>query len=390
MKKYDDFDDFDDEDGIVRLDLARLLRNCLNGRKTIYKITLAFFLFGVFIAFASPKKYTAQCVFVPQFSQGLNSRFSSLASMAGLDMDLLSSSESNINPKVYPSILEHPGFQLELMYTKMHFEKADEPIDLYDYFTDSKYQKFNLLGKITHYTIGLPGIIKDAILPKTEVKQFTDSPVTELDANDKEYGLTSELRKARVYRMTEKEHNVAGAILASLKLDVDAKKGLLTLTASMPEATASAELCEAAFLGIKKYIGDFKRRTVSDKVMFLNRQVDEAHNIYIRKQEECAKVLDSNMGRLTASAKRERIRKESEYKLASQMYSELLKQQVTAKVKMDESTVAFTELSPAEVPLRCTSPKKMLIIFGWTFFGLLISCAYVCFKASRKGEDAES
>lgn len=389
MRNSDCFDDIEEDDEVGKIDFGQLFRDCRDSRKRIFKITLVFFLLGVFIAFASPEKYTARCVFVPQFGQGMGSRFSSLASMAGLDIDMLSSSESNINPKVYPGILEHPGFQLDLMHTKMHFEKAGEPIELYEYFTEREYQKFNLLGTVKHYTLGLPGIIKDALLPKEEVMQFNDSASGGIDLGP-ESGMTAELRNARIYRMTEKEFNVAKSILASLDLDVDAKKGLLTLKATMPEANASAELCEAAFLGIKKYIGDFKRRKVSDNLKFLDKQVEEAHEVYVRKQEECAKVMDSNMGNLTASAKRERITKEAEYKLASQMYSELLRQQVTARVKMEESTVAFTELSPAEIPLRRTSPKRMLIICGWTIFGFAVSCAYVCFKASRKRKDTES
>ena len=389
MKENDGFDYLEDDEGDVKIDFGQLFRDCKENRKRIIKITLAFFLFGVFIAFASPESYTSRCVFVPQFSQGLGSRFSSLASMASLDMDLLSTSESNINPKVYPGILEHPGFQLDLMHTKMHFEKADEPIELYDYVTEREYQKFNLLGTVKHYTIGLPGILKDALLPKTEVMQFTDSSSV-LSAVEDESGMTAELRGARIYRMTEKEANVAKYILSSLDLDVNARKGLLTLTAKMPEANASAELCEAAFLGIKKYIGDFKRRKASDNLKFLDRQVEEAYEVYIRKQEECAKVMDSNMGHLTASAKIERIRKEADYRLANQMYLELLKQQVTARVKMEESTVAFTELSPAEIPLRRSSPRRTLLICGWTFFGALVSCAYVCYKSSRKRKNIES
>ena len=389
MKERDDFDEFDDEGGIENINFGQLFRDCIEGKKKIIKITLAFFLVGVFIAFASPKKYTAQCVFVPQFSQGLGAKFSSLASMAGLDMDLASSSESNINPKVYPSILAHPGFQLDLMHTKMHFEKADHPIELYEYFTEGDYQKFNLLGTIKHYTLGLPGILKDALLPKSEVMEFSNDSNCSA-GNESDGGMTSELRKAKIYRMSEKEHNVSKAILGSLDLKVDAKKGMLTLTASMPEANASAELCEAAFLGIKKYIGDFKRRKVADNVKFLDRQVDEVHDVYIKKQEEWAKLMDSNMGHLTASAKTERIRKEAEYKLASQIYSELLRQQLTAKVKMEESTVAFTELSSPEVPLHPKSPKKVFIIVMWTMMGALISCSLVCYKASKARKNVES
>ncbi|MBQ7640615.1 MAG: hypothetical protein IJS91_06485, partial [Bacteroidales bacterium] len=105
-------------------------------RGRILLITGIFFLLGIFVAIFAPERFRSQCVFVPQVSQGLSSRYASLASLAGISLDLANVNDGQINPRVYPFILKHSGFQKELMYTEIHFAKAEQPITLYDYFTN--------------------------------------------------------------------------------------------------------------------------------------------------------------------------------------------------------------------------------------------------------------
>lgn len=392
MKEFDDFDmERDMEESGIDINLSEIFSLCWKKRLKIVRITVCFFLFGVFLAFALPSKYKSTCVFVPQFNQSLMSKYSSLASMMGVEMDLSSTSDAQVSPKVYPLILNHPGLQLELMHTKFHFEKADEPIDLYEYYTDGKYQKFNLIRFIMKYTVGLPGIVVNAIKgPDDDELQFmpvSDDPGTATDADDGS-SITAALRSAEIYRMTKKEFSVAKAMLSNLDLDVDAKKGYLTLTATMPEPVASAEFCEAAYLALKKYVGDFKRRKSQSNLAYIDEQVAEAYDKYVATQEACAKVMDSHLGNLTASAKMERIRKEGDYKLASQMYSELSRQQVSARIKLEESTVAFTELAPAEIPVKRSSPKRTMTVIGWTFLGFIAACGWELWSEKRR-KDSE-
>ncbi len=376
MNNFDEF--YDSDDSRSEIDIAGIISGLWAQRRKILKITGIFAAVGVFLALTLPPKFKASCVFVPQFSHGFGSKYASLASMAGLDMDLISSSESQINPKVYPMILEHPGFLLDLMHTPMNFEKADHQIDFYEYSTDKQYRKFNLIAFISKYTIGLPRLVLNAVIPEKEVMKI---PVSEPSENGETV--------THVYQMTKEEDDVAKALVGSIKLDVDAKKGCLTLTVTMPEAVASAQMCEAAYLTLKKYVGEFRRRKAADNLRYIDSQVEEAYQRYIEKQEQCARVMDSNMGSLTASAKMERIRKESEYNLANQMYGELARQQVSARIKLEESTVAFSEIAPAEVPLKRSSPKRVATVVGWAFLGFCAACAYVYFSGKRRDSESE-
>lgn len=222
------------------IDLIALAKTAWNGRKTIIKITIVFTIIGLFIAIFTPNQYQVSSIMVPQVSSGQNKLggLSSLAAMAGFNMNMNTGSE--LSPNIYPQIVQSIPFKLELMQTKLNFEGYDEKISLYDYYTDPQYAKFNILGFIKKYTIGLPGTILGAIRGKkasTQIASKTDDTIIQLTA--KESGLIKSL-EGMVY------------------LKTDVKQGLLTLTAIMPEAKSAAQLGQRAQEVLQEKITEFK------------------------------------------------------------------------------------------------------------------------------------
>ena len=352
----------------VDIDLIDSFARIWKRRKTIFLITLIAFLLGIFVAVFAPETYKAECVFVPQVSQGLNSRFSSLASLAGISLDLSSASnDGQINPRVYPFILNHTGFEKELMETPVHFSKAEEPITLYTYFTDDQYHKFNLLETVAKYTIGLPRLLAHQVAPKpTNVEAELARMMGEEAAS-----------ALPVYTMTKKEYEVARIIKRRIKLDVNAKKGYLTLTVKLPEAVASAEVCEATYQLIQKYVSTFKKAKSQANLEFIQEQLADAKRTYERRQEQLARFKDSNKGSFTARASIEEDRLKAECSLAQSLYSELAKNEQAARLKVAENTVTYTELSPVSVPIKRYSPKRFRTVVLWTLAGFLFGCCYV-------------
>ena len=352
----------------VDIDLIGSFAKIWKRRKTIWIITLIAFLLGIFVAIFAPERFRSQCIFVPQVSQGMSGRYASLAAMAGISIDLSSANDGQINPRVYPFILKHSGFQKELMETPIHFSKASEPITLYTYFTEDEYHKFNLFETVAKYTIGLPKLIAHSMAPKpTDVESELSRMLGEGSAP----------ATLPVYTLTKKEYEVARIIKRRIKLEVDSKKGYLTLTTELPEAIASAELCEAVYQLIQKYVSEFKKAKSQANLEFIQEQLADAKRNYERRQEQLARFKDSNKGSFTARASIEEERLKAECNLAQQLYSELAKSEQTAKLKVSENTVTYTELSPVSVPLKRYSPKRMITVTMWTLFGFLFGFVWV-------------
>ena len=339
-------------------------------RKLIIIVTACCFLFGVFLALFAPRVFRSQCIFVPQTNQSFAaSRYSSIASVIGVDLDI-SGTDGPINPKVYPFILQNNGYLKELMYTPVHFEKSPVPITLYEYYTNPDYQKFNLVSSIGKYTIGLPFMLLRSIMPKqkyvTDVETFNST----LDST--------------VTTLTKTEDDIARIRVKQVTIDGDVKQGVLTMTALMPEALASAEVCQRAFDLLKKYVSDFKQAKAKMNLDFIEQQHDEAKADYQKKQRSLAYYQDTHKGIMTSSYQVERVRLENEVELSKQLYAELAKNLLSSRVKLEENNVTFTELSPVSVPMRKFKPRGTLLTLIWTFLGFASSCCYVWIKESRK------
>jgi uncharacterized protein involved in exopolysaccharide biosynthesis len=73
----------------------------------------------------------------------------------------------------------------------------------------------------------------------------------------------------------------------------------------------------------------------------------------------------------SADIQRERI--ESEYKLSSTVYNELLKKFEEAKIKLQQETPVFQVLEPPVAPTLQSEPKKSIILLASAFLGFFLS-----------------
>lgn len=221
------------------IDLVEVVRKLWKNRKLILKITVVFMVLGVLVALFSPKEYTAGCTMVPQSGdKKVGGNLSGLASMVGINLGGASGGEV-LSPTIYPKIVASIPFKKDLMATPLKFEEYDQPITLLDYYTKDEYQKFSLGGTIAKYTIGLPGVIINAIRGEdtTMISAGQGSAIQSLSKDEK--------------KMSEMLNDM-------ISLNVNDKDGYVQLSASLGEPLAVAQLAERAQELLQTYITDFK------------------------------------------------------------------------------------------------------------------------------------
>ena len=347
----------------IEIDVVALLAKVWAKRWSIVKVTCCFFVLGIVVALITPRKYTAVRVFIPQSnaSTGRSGSLSSLASLAGISLgDELQ--DGPMSPLAYPHILSNVEFQKELIMTPVNFKGLDEPVSLYDYYTDPQYDKHPFLTGLKKYTIGLPGTIKEKMRGDEDLKSDSLSK-----------GVIS---GSRILKMTRKESEVAEEIGRSVSLTVDKKEGYITITATMPEALAAAQLNEALFSLLRKYVSEFKVNKSQLYLDYIQMEHDQAKQEYQNIQEQYAKFRDANRGAKNAVAEVEDERLASEVALAQQLYTSLANNLLAAKVKVKEENVVFTDISPVSVPDQPSNSKKKTVMV-WTFLGLILGCGWV-------------
>lgn len=333
------------------IDLVEIICKLWRNRKLIIRVTLVFVLLGILVALFSAKEYTAGSTMVPQSSEKkMGGGLSGLAAMAGINLGDVGSGEV-LSPKIYPKILESVPFQKELMQTPLKFEAYEQPVTLYDYYTDEKYQKFSLLGAVAKYTVGLPGVIMKAIRGEKEEQKVN------VDAS------------SGIQTLSEREKNCMKALKSKIDLKINDKDGYIQLAVRMPEALAAAQLAEKVQVMLQHYITEFKIEKVQSNLDFVQERYDEAQRSFEQIQEERAVFQDANKNINSARAQTEAEKLDTRYNLALSVYSELAKQLEQAKIQVKETTPILTIVDPVTVPNERSKPQRVLILFLFTFLG---------------------
>ena len=329
------------------VDFIFLAQKLWGGRKVIVKSLVIFTIIGLFVAFLSPKEYTASSTMVPQVTDPKSKlgALSGLAAMAGVNMS--TSGNSELAPSIYPQIISSVPYQLELMKTLLNFENLEKPVTLFDYYT--KIKGDNTLMK---FTVGLPYVILKAIKGSSG-NRFPVSP----DAP---------------YQLTDNQISVQKIMLKTIGLGINEKDGYITLNCSLPEAYASAQLAKSAQLLLQRYITEFKIQKAQANRDFIQQRYDEAKQKYQQAQKELALFRDRNKNVSTATARTEQEQLTGEYSLIYGVYSDLAKKLEQSKIEVKEETPVFTIIKPVTVPTEKSRPNRPVILAVSVFIGLIL------------------
>ena len=343
-------------------DLVELIQRMWINKGLVIKIAGAFVVLGLLVALFSPKEYTSACDVVPQASDSSAlSRMGSLAALAGINLDQMQNVKT-LSPLVYKNIMESTTFRKELMQTPLNFKEIDHPISFYEYCTNEEYNKPSIGEYIIKYTVGLPFVILKAI------RGEQPSP---------DYGALNQSGDSSIETVTKEEYECLKALDNCITLRLDDKKGYVTISANMPEAVAAAQMAQATLELLQRYITEFKIEKVQSNLDFVQERYNEAKSNFEDIQSRRAKFRDANMNTTRYSAHAELEKLDAEYSLALNLYKELSTQLEQTKISVKETMPVLTVITPVTVPFKKSKPKRVVILFAYTFFGVLAGAGSV-------------
>ena len=343
-------------------DLVELIQRMWINKVLIIIVTSVFVVLGLLVALFSPKEYTSACDVVPQASDSSAlSRMGSLAALAGINLDQMQNVKT-LSPLVYKNIMESTTFRKELMQTPLNFKEIDHPISFYEYCTNEEYNKPSIGEYIIKYTVGLPFVILKAI------RGEQPSP---------DYGALNQSGDSSIETVTKEEYECLKALDNCITLRLDDKKGYVTISANMPEAVAAAQMAQATLELLQRYITEFKIEKVQSNLDFVQERYNEAKSNFEDIQSRRAKFRDANMNTTRYSAHAELEKLDAEYSLALNLYKELSTQLEQTKISVKETMPVLTVITPVTVPFKKSKPKRVVILFAYTFFGVLAGAGSV-------------
>ena len=354
-----------DEDEIDLLELAKTI---WSKRMFIVKVVALGAVIGVIAALLSPKEYKSAATLMPEYSTesqgGASSLLRQYGGLLGVSGGSYTNNSNAIRVDLYPNIVQSTNFQLKLMDQPFYFSDINQEATLFDYYTELNSP--GVLGVIKSYTIGLPGKILGAILPKKEL--MTTVP--------------GEASESMVLNLSKEEFEVISTLRQKITASLDEESGIVSVSVTLPDNVAAAAVTEYTIKELTEYLTEYRTEKVLRDLTFVEEQLATAEARFEEAQLTLAEFRDSNQGMLSARAQTEEQRLNSEYQIAFNVYNGLTQQYEEAKLKVQEETPVFKTLEAVQVPLQDeTSGAMILIVFimlsgigsiGWIFVHPLI------------------
>lgn len=353
--KIKDTQDNDNKNQEKEIDLLELVYKLWDKRKTLLIWCMWGVLAGLIIAFSIPKEFSTTVKLAPEVktSKGsLTGGLGALATMAGISAAVNTGSDA-VYPSLYPDIVESVPFATSLFDVPITDKEGKT-------FTVKEYLKEETKNPWWGVILALPGKIIGLFSSQDE-------------ENNGEGHVTDN------FKLTKEETKLVQALRKRVTAEVDQKTSVITITTMMQDPLVSATLADTVVDRLRDYITDYRTNKARKDLEYAQTLNNEAQQDYYDAQQRLADYIDRNQNLATRSAKVTQERLQNESELAFNLYNETALQLQNAKSKVQETTPVYTEITPATVPIRATSPRKGLIIAGCAFLALVSCAAWILF-----------
>lgn len=331
----------------LKLNIGSLFNLLFKNKWWILLITGLFAIGGIIYALTAREEFESRGRILPEIQgkgAGGIGQFSGLASLAGIDLSSFGNSSIDaVRPDLYPDVITSTPFYLELLKIKVHTKDNKEVTFEHYYHTvmeDGKEIKGKLIRK---YPVKEDGIIVVNRLSEIRLKDL----------------------KSRI-----------GAI-------IDKKSGIITISSKMPDPVVAAEVSLFAMEYLVNYVKLYRTEKLRQDVNYLSDQLATSRGKFYKTQEMKARYSDQFQDMVLQSADVRRERIESEYKISSTFYNELLKKYEEAKFKLHQETPVFKILEPPVAPVKKSEPKRIIIVFLSIIVGGILSFTVVLLKGKN-------
>lgn len=363
------YQDSDKEEKELTINFSLLWEVVYQGKWWVISIGFVIALLVAILLFQKPNEYTSTASVMPELessSIGGLSKYAGLASLAGINLSDMASSDA-IRPDLYPNVINNTSFFLFLLEQKVKTSDGklikfrDFYYNAYEIENDSVKNKGNK---------GIIDTIRDWVgIGQKKVTAQADSP-------------------KQVIFLTKIEGKVIEELMEKVTANMDKKTGIISLSAKLPDPLVAAQVAQISMNYLTEFVTNYRTEKSRKDVNFLAERLAEAKGKYYSTQAKKAQYSDqfamATIRLQSADIQRERI--ESDYRVTSSFYQQLLQQYETAKLKVQQETPVFKILQQPVVPYEKSGPRRLILIIMSALVGGFIGIALLLI---RKGSYKE-
>jgi uncharacterized protein involved in exopolysaccharide biosynthesis len=345
------------------IDLIEVIRHIWNGRWLIAKVTGAFIVLGLIIAFTSTEQFKAEARLLPEIKDtrgGASALLRQFGGLGGLNIPLGEGADA-IRPDLYPDVLKSTPFYQELLEYKVivNLKNGTQEVNVFDYVDDHMSASF--WGIVKKYTIRLPWTIKAWFTP---VSQNESLPALN--------GEIPQMNQAQFEAMKKLKDRIGTGI--------DQRSGVISISAEFPDRMVAAQVAQFAVDYLTEYITEYRIQKAKIDFEFTQKRTAEKEREFRQAQEALAQFRDANRNIISATVQTEEQRLEDQYNLAFNVYNGLAQQLEQARIKVQEETPVIKILEPVSVPVERSKPKRGMVVAIFIMIGILSGIGLVIGK----------
>lgn len=344
------------------IDIGKYIHLLLSSWKTILLWAFIASLFGIMIGFSKPKVYVSTAVVAPELvTRGNSSGLSSLASLAGFNMNTLAMTDA-MHPDLYPEIIRSQNFMIDLFDMPVTVNTRDSLVhtDLYDYMLN--YTKSPWWGVI----LGFPHVAMDWV----KGLFVEEDPIDDAEGHE---------NVSRV-RLTKEQERVALALSKSVSASVEKKTYVLKIKVKMQDRVIAAEVANRIVDNLKAFVIAYRAEKAKESVDYYKEVEDETLAEYLKAQREYSRYVDSHKGFVMQSSMIEQQRLQNIANLKFQMYNQTAQNLLMARAKVQLEAPVLVVIQQGMAPHK-GSPSKVKLAMLWFILGALVCSGVLCWKA---------
>ena len=340
------------EDKRLTIDFEKVFKELWRKRWLLFKVWVVTFVLACVYIFPRPRYYDASEVLAPEIvdlssSGGLGALASSFGMNLGVGL-----SQDAIYPDLYPDLIQSKQFLVSLFDINVKTLDGKVKCDLHTYLL--KHQK----DAFYNYP-------KNWLIMKIKEWKGSDKPVGK------------DVKKIDPFILSEQDMLLTEALQKMIRCTVNKKTDVVTISVSTQDPLVSATLADSVCRRLQTVITDYRTSKARTDVEYYTKIVKEAKADYDKSVVRYSNYCDANENVVLQTYASERDKLENEMALRYSTYEALQKQLQAAKAKLQERTPAFTILQGSTVPIRPTSPKRLLFVLTMLFLSTVCTTLYV-------------
>jgi hypothetical protein len=341
------------------IDFSRLWAAIVRRKQTYFIVIPLVFIAVWIITFGLPDYYKCKIQVVPEdTSLGGGGTLAMLASSFGMNLGGGSQSNDAITVLLYPDIMNSVDFKTTLFNIKVKRPTDKAPMTYYDYLKKEQEEPWWITARERLF---------DIVFGKEKEREVE--------------------RVVNPYELTPEQTGISGLINTKIVCDIGAslkqQASLITIEVTDQDPHVAAQVADSVKKHLQYYITNYKTNKARHDLEFTEKLYKDAKRNYERARQLYADYMDANHDVVLESVRQKQTDLENEMQLLYNNYNAISTQLLTAKVRVQEVTPAFTTLQPATVPLWPEGPKRSKLVMLFTIVALFFTTIWVLYKENE-------